>query len=401
MIYNTFKDKKLSALGFGSMRLPVVPGGGPGDVDQDAVNEMVDYAIAHGVNYFDTAKPYHEGKSEIALGRALARYPRDTWYLADKFPGHQVIKGIDLPLEETFNEELEACGVEYFDFYLLHNVNEHSMKYYMDKSKGCVDYFVKQRDAGKIHHLGFSCHSAASGLKEFLDEYGEHMEFCQIQLNYLDWTLQGAKDKVALLRERGIPVWVMEPVRGGRLAKLDAETEERMRTLRPEESVAAWAFHWLRTVPQPTVILSGMSNLSQGKDNVATFEQDKPLNDEELRVVYDAAERLSALIPCTGCRYCCAGCPKQLDIPLLISLCNDMRIDSAMNAVARYDALDDKRASACIGCGKCRIACPQKIDVPAAMKELVSLREGRKSWTEICIERDNAAKALRAAKAKK
>ena len=401
MIYNTFKDKKLSALGFGSMRLPVVPGGGPGDVDQDAVNEMVDYAIAHGVNYFDTAKPYHEGKSELALGRALARYPRDTWYLADKFPGHQVIKGIDLPLEETFNEELEACGVEYFDFYLLHNVNEHSMKYYMDKSKGCVDYFVKQRDAGKIHHLGFSCHSAASGLKEFLDEYGEHMEFCQIQLNYLDWTLQGAKDKVALLRERGIPVWVMEPVRGGRLAKLDAETEERMRTLRPEESTAAWAFRWLRTVPQPTVILSGMSNLSQMKDNVATFEQDKPLNDEELRVVYDAAERLSALIPCTGCRYCCAGCPKQLDIPLLISLCNDMRIDSAMNAVARYDALDDKRASACIGCGKCRIACPQKIDVPAAMKELISLREGRQSWTEICIERDNAAKALRAAKAKK
>ena len=401
MIYNTFKDKKLSALGFGTMRLPVVPGGGPGAVDQDAVNEMVDYAIAHGVNYFDTAKPYHEGKSEIALGRALARYPRDTWYLADKFPGHQVVKGIDIPLEETFNEELEACGVEYFDFYLLHNVNEHSMKYYMDKSKGCVDYFVKQRDAGKIHHLGFSCHSAASGLKEFLDEYGEYMEFCQIQLNYLDWTLQGAKDKVALLRERGIPVWVMEPVRGGRLAKLDAETEERMRALRPEESTAAWAFRWLRTVPQPTMILSGMSNLSQVKDNVATFEQDKPLNDEELRVVYDAAERLSALIPCTGCRYCCAGCPKQLDIPLLISLCNDMRIDSAMNAVARYDALDDKRASACIGCGKCRIACPQKIDVPAAMKELVSLREGRKSWTEVCIERDNAAKALRAAKAKK
>ena len=401
MIYNTFKDKKLSALGFGTMRLPLVPGGGPGDVDQDAVNEMVDYAIAHGVNYFDTAKPYHEGKSELALGRALARYPRDTWYLADKFPGHQVIKGIDIPLEETFNEELEACGVEYFDFYLLHNVNEHSMKYYMDKSKGCVDYFVKQRDAGKIHHLGFSCHSDAVGLKEFLDEYGEYMEFCQIQLNYLDWTLQGAKDKVALLRERGIPVWVMEPVRGGRLAKLDAETEERMRTLRPEESVAAWAFRWLRTVPQPTVILSGMSNLSQVKDNVATFEQDKPLNDEELRVVYDAAERLSALIPCTGCRYCCAGCPKQLNIPLLISLCNDMRIDSAMNAVARYDALDDKRATACIGCGKCRIACPQNIDVPAAMKELVSLREGRKSWIEICIERDNAAKALRAAKAKK
>ena len=396
MIYHDFQGLKLSALGFGTMRLPVLE---DGSVNEPLAAEMVRYAMDHGVNYFDTAYPYHGGMSEVVVGKALADYPRDSFYLATKYPGHQISASYDPAA--VFEEQLKKCGVEYFDFYLLHNVNEHSMKYYMDKSKGCVDYFVKQRDAGKIHHLGFSCHSAASGLKEFLDEYGEHMEFCQIQLNYLDWTLQGAKDKVALLRERGIPVWVMEPVRGGRLAKLDAETEERMRTLRPEESTAAWAFRWLRTVPQPTVILSGMSNLSQMKDNVATFEQDKPLNDEELRVVYDAAERLSALIPCTGCRYCCAGCPKQLDIPLLISLCNDMRIDSAMNAVARYDALDDKRATACIGCGKCRIACPQKIDVPAAMKELVSLREGRKSWTEICIERDNAAKALRAAKAKK
>ena len=399
MIYKQFKDKQLSALGFGTMRLPLLPGGGPGDIDQDAVNRMVDYAIAHGVNYFDTAKPYHAGKSELSIGKALARHPRESWYLADKFPGHQVVKGIDIPLAETFEEELKACGVDYFDFYLLHNVNEHSAKYYMDRSKGCVDYFVQQRELGRIHHLGFSCHSDAAGLEAFLDMYGEYMEFCQIQLNYLDWTLQGAKEKCALLAERGIPVWVMEPVRGGQLAKLDAESEAKMRALRPEESIAAWAFRWLETVPQPTMVLSGMSDLSQMVDNIRTFEEPKPLNEEELQVVYTAADRLSALIPCTGCRYCCAGCPKQLNIPLLISLCNDMRIDAPMNAIARYDALDDKRASACIGCGKCRIACPQNIDVPAAMKELVALREGKKSWVDICIERDQAAKALRAEQA--
>ena len=401
MLYRQFKDKQLSALGFGTMRLPLLPGGDAGDIDQAAVNEMVDYAIAHGVNYFDTAKPYHKSKSELAIGEALSRYPRESWYLADKFPGHQVVKRIGMPLEETFFEQLEACKVDYFDFYLLHNVNEYSMAYYMDESNGCLEYFKKQRADGRIRHLGFSCHSAASGLKEFLEKYGSDMEFCQIQLNYLDWTLQGAEEKVALLAEYGIPVWVMEPVRGGRLAKLDPETEAKMTALRPGDSIASWAFRWLQTVPQPTMILSGMSNLEQMKDNIRTFETEKPLDEEEIRLVYEAAVRLSALVPCTGCRYCCAGCPKQLDIPLLISLYNDMRMGDVMNPIARYDALGDKMATACIGCGKCRMACPQKIDVPAVMKDLVAIREGKKSWIDICIERDQAAKALKAAKAEK
>ena len=284
---------------------------------------------------------------------------------------------------------------------LLHNSNEHSMSYYGNPENKYLDYFLEQKANGRIKHLGFSCHSAAEGLVQFLQMCGDKMEFCQIQLNYLDWTLQNAKKKCEILKAHGLPVWVMEPVRGGRLAKLDDETEAAMRAARPDESTPAWAFRWLQTVPQPTMVLSGMTSLAQMQDNIRTFSEEKPLSDTELGIVYGAAEKLAKFVPCTGCRYCCAGCPKQLDIPLLISLCNDMRIDSAMNAVARYDALDDKRASACIGCGKCRIACPQKIDVPAAMKELVSLREGRKSWTEICIERDNAAKALRAAKAKK
>ncbi len=398
MIYKQFKDLKLSALGFGAMRLPLLPGGGPGDIDQETVNKMVDYAIAHGVNYFDTALPYHESKSELALSAALARYPRESWYLADKFPGHQVVKGTDIPLEETFEEQLEKCRVDYFDFYLLHNVNEHSLPYYMDRSRGCVDYFVKQRELGRIKHLGFSCHAAVEGLETFLDEYGDVMEFCQIQLNYLDWSLQSADRKCALLRERGIPVWVMEPVHGGLLAKLDDETEKKMRAFRPDESTAAWAFRWLETVPQPTMVLSGMSSFEQMVDNVKTFSEARPLSAEETEFLYGAAARLKTLLPCTACRYCCAGCPKQLNIPLLMSLCNELRVSDSMNAVARYDALGDKTAAACIGCGKCAAACPQKIDVPAAMKELVSLREGKKSWEEICIERDRARAALKAGK---
>ena len=396
MIYRQFQDLKLSQLGFGTMRLPLLPDGVT--IDEAQVAEMTAYAIEHGVNYFDTAYPYHQGNSERVIGRVLKNYPRESFYLATKLPAWAGAKSAE-EARQMFYTSLERTGAGYFDFYLLHNVNEHSAKYYMDRSKGCVDYFVQQRELGRIHHLGFSCHSDAAGLEAFLDMYGEYMEFCQIQLNYLDWTLQGAKEKCALLAERGIPVWVMEPVRGGRLAKLDAESEAKMRALRPEESIAAWAFRWLETVPQPTMVLSGMSDLSQMVDNIRTFEEPKPLNEEELQVVYTAADRLSALIPCTGCRYCCAGCPKQLNIPLLISLCNDMRIDAPMNAIARYDALDDKRASACIGCGKCRISCPQNIDVPAAMKELVALREGKKSWVDICIERDQAAKALRAEQA--
>ena len=193
MLYKQFGELSLSALGFGTMRLPLIPESG-GEIDQAEVDRMVDAAIEAGVNYFDTAYPYHGGKSELAIGRSLARYPRDKWYLADKFPGHQNVKGVrKLEPEAVFEDQLKKCGVEYFDFYLLHNVNENSMAYYGNPDNHFMEYFLEQKAKGRIKHLGFSCHAAPEGIEKFLQMYGEHMEFCQIQLNFLDWTLQDAK----------------------------------------------------------------------------------------------------------------------------------------------------------------------------------------------------------------
>ena len=196
MIYRDFQGEKLSMLGFGTMRLPLLPGGGETDIDQAQVDKMTDYAIEHGVNYFDTAYPYHGSCSEIAIGKALARYPRDKFNLADKYPGHQIYDKSKAPdPAAVFADQLRKCGVEYFDFYLMHNVNENSITNYLDEELGIVDFFVRQKELGKIRHLGFSCHGSVENTKRFLDAYGEHMEFCQIQLNYLDWSLQDAEGK--------------------------------------------------------------------------------------------------------------------------------------------------------------------------------------------------------------
>ena len=394
MLYNDFQDLSLSALGFGAMRLPLLA---DGSVDQAEVDRMVDAAMAAGVNYYDTAYPYHGGMSEVCLGRSLARYPRESWMLADKFPGHQNVAGVK-PLEpaEIFEEQLKRCGVEYFDFYLMHNVNENSMRYYGNPDNHFIEYFLEQKEKGRIRHLGFSCHAAPAGLERFLALYGEHMEFCQIQLNYVDWTLQDAKKKVEILRAAGIPVWVMEPVRGGKLASFSEEITAKLRALRPDESTPAWAFRWLRTVPQPTMILSGMSNLAQMQDNLKTFSAHKPLNEEELALLGDIAAQIARLIPCTGCRYCCAGCPMELDIPTMMSMANDMAVSPSFNTVARYSALGEgKRADSCIGCGQCMAACPQKINVPEEMQKLDALMAGQKTWEEICRERAAAAEAMK------
>ena len=238
MVYKQFQDLRLSALGFGAMRLPLRQDGS-GSIDQTELNRMVDAAMANGVNYFDTAHPYHDGKSEGALGRSLARYPRETWYLADKFPGHQNVHGVkELQPAEVFEEQLQRCGVDYFDFYLLHNVNEQSVAYYCNPEKHCLDYFLEQKARGRIRHLGFSCHAGPEALQKFVDQYGKDLEFCQIQLNYVDWKLQNAEKKVEILRKAGLPVWVMEPVRGGKLASFAEETEAEMHALRPDESCA-------------------------------------------------------------------------------------------------------------------------------------------------------------------
>ena len=390
MLYNEACGERLSRLGFGCMRLPQTADKA---IDENELQRMVDCAIERGVNYFDTAWPYHGGHSELAIGKALAKYPRERWYLADKYPGHQISASYDPAA--IFEQQLKKCGVEYFDFYLLHNVYENSYGVYTDPKWGILDYFKEQKRLGRIKHLGFSTHARPDTLEKFLDYAGDAVEFCQIQLNYLDWTLQDAKAKYELLTQRGIPVWVMEPLRGGRLAALGEADEARLKALRPEESIASWSFRWLQNLPNVKMVLSGMSCLAQMEDNIATYTGGAAQTPDEAAALAEIAEGLKNALPCTRCRYCCDGCPMGLDIPMLIHAYNDLKFASSMTVPMQMDALpEDKRPSACVACGACAAVCPQKINIPAAMAELADALSKMPSWAELCRQREEAARKL-------
>lgn len=392
MIYSDFQNEKLSLLGFGAMRLPCLA---DGSIDENQVAEMTRLAMEAGVNYFDTAYPYHGGQSERVMGRVLSKYPRDSYNLATKYPGHQILSDGYNPAA-IFEEQLEKCGVDYFDFYLLHNVNEKSMEVYMDPQWGIVDYFKEQKRLGRIRHLGFSSHAQVEGLEKFLDYCGQDMEFCQIQLNYMDWMLQKAKEKYELLTARGIPVWVMEPVRGGMLASLREENSTRLKAIRPKATDASWGFRFLQGLPNVKMVLSGMSNLAQMQDNLATFARRDTLNPEETELLLSIARGMMDSIPCTACRYCCEGCPKGLDIPALLAVYNELRVTPTVNAAMRVEFLpEEKKPTACIACGKCARSCPQNIDIPRALKELAEKLTTIPSWAETCRQREAAAKAGR------
>ncbi|MBO5904363.1 MAG: aldo/keto reductase [Clostridia bacterium] len=388
MIYSEFKNKRLPLLGFGTMRLPVRA---DGEIDRETFQMMVDYAMENGVNYFDTAWPYHSGLSETELGLALKKYPRDSYYVATKYPGHQVSKNYDPAA--VFERQLEKCGVDYFDFYLLHNVYENSLDVYMDEKWGIFEYFKEQKKLGRIKHLGFSTHATTETLEKILDVMGDDMEFCQIQLNYVDYTLQDGIGKIKLLGERNIPIWVMEPVRGGKLCRLSDKDETVLRDLRPNESIAAWGFRFLQDIPGVKMVLSGMSSMEQMRDNVKTFEKAIPLSEEERAALLNIAEQLKDSIPCTACRYCTDGCPAGLDIPMLIANYNELRFEPSVNTSMRLDALpDDKLPTACISCGKCTQICPQKIDIPAVMKAFSQKLTTITKWSDVCAARERNQK---------
>lgn len=369
MLYHAFKETKLSALGMGTMRLPVVDGD-DSVIDTKTTEKMVDYAMKKGVNYYDTAWGYHDGNSEIALGRALSRYPRDSFHLADKFPGYDLE---NMPkVKEIFNEQLKKCGVDYFDFYLFHNVCEMNIDGYLNRDYGIFEYLKEQKKAGKIRHLGFSVHGSLEVMKRFLDAYGEDMEFCQIQLNFLDWSFQDAKEKVELLHEWGIPIWVMEPLRGGKLAKLPADGEKKLKALRPNETIPAWSFRFLQAIPGVTMILSGMSDCRQLEENIKTFETNEPLSKEETETLLSIADgMLTGILPCTACRYCVSHCPKGLNIPMLLELYNEHSFTGGgfIAPMALMAVPEDKQPSACIGCRSCERVCPQQIKVSEAMRD--------------------------------
>ncbi len=376
MINKNFQNLSLSTLGMGAMRLPVIDGD-DSRIDAAAFQEMVDYAMAQGVNYYDTAWGYHNGQSEIVIGKALSRYPRESFYLADKFPGYD-LSNMD-KVAEIFEQQLQKCGVAYFDFYLFHNVCEMNIDAYLDEKYGILAYLLAQKENGRIRHLGFSVHGSLQVMKRFLDAYGRHMEFCQIQLNYLDWTFQEAKEKVELLREYKIPVWVMEPLRGGRLAALSAADTAALTALRPDEKIPAWAFRFLQTIPQVTVVLSGMSNFGQLQENIATFATAKPLHAEEMSTLLKIADNMlkKKTLPCTACHYCTSHCPQELDIPWLLSLYNEHSFTEGgfLAPFALRSVTEDKKPGACIGCRSCEAVCPQQIKISEAMADFAQKLE--------------------------
>lgn len=388
MTYNDLCGERVSALGFGAMRLPLREDKA---IDSVQVDEMIKYAVEHGVNYFDTAWPYHSGMSEVVLSESLHRFPRDKYFLADKYPGHQIADEY-IP-SEIFEAQLKKCRTSYFDFYLLHNVYENSFDVYTDPKWKIIDYFVKQKEKGRIKHLGFSSHARPETLRRFLEYCGDKMEFCQIQLNYVDWSLQNAKEKIEILNEYNIPVVVMEPLRGGRLARLTDEESARLKEKRPEESNASWSFRWLKSIPSVKVTLSGMSSLEQMMDNVKTYSKGRKLTKTEEKILYEIADGMKNSVPCTGCRYCTDKCPKKIDIPLMMRLYNDIKFQASFTTGMQFDSIPlEKQPSSCAGCGECAKMCPQKIAIPEVMKDLAERVSKIPKWADICRERAAASR---------
>ena len=371
MLYKEFQGMQLSALGMGCMRLPVV-GGENKNIDMDASREMVAYALQKGINYFDTAWGYHDGKSEPAMGEILSAYPRESFYLASKFPGFNT--NLMERVEEIFEKQLERCKTDYFDFYLFHCVCESNIDGYLDEKYGIFNYLMKQKANGRIQHLGFSAHASMHTLKRFLDAYGKDMEFCQLQINWLDWKLQQAKEKVALVSSYGIPVWVMEPVRGGRLATVAPEHEDRLRALRPNATVPEWAFRFLQGIPEVVMTLSGMSNFDQLKENIATYEKAAPLNEKETATLLDIADKIiaSTAVPCTGCKYCTTHCPMTLDIPEILKAYNEYAQDKSKLPETLTAIEEAKWPTACVGCRSCEEMCPQGIKISEVMADFAA-----------------------------
>jgi len=367
MTYFDFQDLKLSALGMGAMRFPTI-GQDNSQIDEKAAAEIIDLCMKNGINYYDTAWVYHGGNSETLLGKLLSRYPRESYYLATKFPGFD--SSYMTRVKEIFNKQLEKCGVDYFDFYLFHNVNESKVEGYLDPANGIVDYLVEQKKLGRIRHLGFSAHGEMPVLKRFMEACGEYIEFCQLQVNYVDWTFQHAKEKIDYISSFGIPVWVMEPVRGGKLAKLSPEQEARLKALRPDESIPAWAFRFLQSIPNIGVTLSGMSNTAQLMDNLATYSEAKPLNENEMAVLLDIAQELTHSVPCTACSYCTEYCPQGLDLPNLIHLYNEHTFTGHQISPSRLQPFGEHLPNDCIACGSCAEVCPQNIAIPDVLQKL-------------------------------
>jgi len=367
MLYRDFKGEQLSWLGMGNMRLPVDTSKVTRPIDYDAAQQIIDYAMAQGVNYYDTAYVYHAGGSEDFLGHALAKYPRESYSLATKY-----FLGAGGTPKRVFEKQLEKLQTDYIDFYLIHSIMDLSFKQYI--RTGAVKYFIEQKKAGRIRHLGFSSHAKPKNLRKFAEHHD--WDFVQLQINYNDWVFGTAKEEYEIACEFGLPVIVMEPVKGGNLANLNGQANELLRTAEPDRSIASWAMRWLMRLDNVKVVLSGMGTMEQIQDNVATFAEGAALNDADTNLLMTALNlsHNKNVEPCTTCRYCCDDCPESIDIPTVIHLYNRLRTEGrdAAPAIRAELAQLDAGPEDCIACGTCTQHCPQGIAIPEVMEKFAA-----------------------------
>lgn len=366
----------MKKLGFGFMRLPLKDKEDMESINIEELCEMVDYFLKEGFTYFDTAYPYHKGLSEAALKEALTkRYPRESYILADKMPTFIVKSPEDY--KRIFNEQLEKCGVEYFDYYMLHNLG--AVNYKNTLKHGGFEFIKEVKNSKKAKHIGFSFHDSAELLDEILTKYPE-MEFVQLQINYVDWESHSIQSKKCyeVARKHNKPVIVMEPVKGGSLANVSDEIKSMFEEKNKDMSPASWAVRFAASLEGVMMVLSGMSDINQIKDNTSFMKDFTKLDNDELRLINTAGEIINSntAIPCTACQYCVDDCPKKIPIPKYFTIYNQLKQfgNTIINRLYYLNVSNTNgmgKASECIGCRQCEKHCPQHIEIIEALKNVV------------------------------
>ena len=359
-----YRDIEVPLLALGCMRLPMRND----EIDQQELDRMVDYCMEHGANYFDTAYMYVDSKSEFAIGKSLKRYKREDFILADKSPIYKMKTREDV--RKIFEEQLKKCQVEYFDFYMCHNINKNTVDTY--RNVAMYDELVKLKKEGKIKYLGFSFHGTPDILREVVKEH--KWDFAQLQINYLDWDVVKAKEQYDIVQAEGIPVIVMEPLRGGGLVNLSDKALAKLKEHYPDTTPASFGLRWAASRKNVVTVLSGMSNLQQVKENIQTFIDYKEMTEDEIKVADEISKIIQSQgeINCTACKYCMEVCPRGINIPAAFALYNQYKVSkSKMSFTMYYDTLSEaEQPDACIKCGLCSKNCPQNLDIPALLTKI-------------------------------